>query len=110
MEVIAEILGVPVRDMDRFKRWSDDMSARFGPLPPERQIECVRSEVQFQHYFAVQLEERRHHPQQDFLTALLNARVKGERPLDMPELLSILKQLLIGGNETSSGANPTNAC
>ncbi len=102
MEVIAEILGVPTGDMDRFKRWSDDMSARFGPLPLERQLECARSEVEFQHYFAAQLEERRSHPQRDFLTDLLNARVEGERPLDMPELLSVLKQLLIGGNETST--------
>ncbi|MBV8362655.1 MAG: cytochrome P450 [Deltaproteobacteria bacterium] len=102
MEVIAEILGVPLRDMDRFKQWSDDMSARFGPLSLERQIKCARSEVEFQHYFAARLQERRNHPQYDFLTALLNARVKGERPLDISELLSILKQLLIGGNETST--------
>jgi cytochrome P450/nitrite reductase/ring-hydroxylating ferredoxin subunit len=102
MEVIAEILGVPLNDIDRFKRWSDDMSARFGPLPLERQIECARSEVEFQHYFAARLEERGSSPQHDFLTALLHARVRGERPLNMPELLSILKQLLIGGNETST--------
>jgi cytochrome P450 len=102
MEVIAEILGLPVSDMNSFKRWSDDMSARFGLLPLGRQIECAQSEVEFQHYFAARLEERRHCPQQDFLTDLLNARVHGERPLDMLELLSILKQLLIGGNETST--------
>ncbi len=102
MEVIAEILGVPTADMDRFKRWSDDMRARFGPLPLDRQIECARSEVEFQHYFAAMLEERRIRPNLDFLTDLLNVRVKGETPLNTPEMLSILKQLLIGGNETST--------
>ena len=102
MEVIAEILGVPSAEMDSFKRWSDDMSARFGPLPLERHVECARSEVEFQHYFAEQLERRRREPRGDFLTALLDARVKGEAPLSMPEMLSILKQLLIGGNETST--------
>ena len=102
MEVIAEILGVPAADMETFKRWSDDMSARFGPLPLERQVECARSEVEFQHYFAAQLEERRRNPREDLLTDLLNARVQGEAPLTMPEMLSILKQLLIGGNETST--------
>jgi cytochrome P450/nitrite reductase/ring-hydroxylating ferredoxin subunit len=102
MEVIAEILGVPSADMDRFKRWSDDMSARFGPLPLDRQIECARSEVGFQHYFAAMLEERRRHPRADFLTDLLNARVKGETLLNVSEMLSILKQLLIGGNETTT--------
>ncbi len=102
MEVIAEILGVPSADMGRFKRWSDDMSARFGPLPLERQVECAKSEVEFQQYFAAKLEERRRHPQTDMLTDLLDARIKREAPLNMPELLSILKQLLIGGNETST--------
>lgn len=40
MKVIAKILGVPTHDMDRFKRWSDDMSARFGPLP-DRLVRAV---------------------------------------------------------------------
>jgi cytochrome P450/nitrite reductase/ring-hydroxylating ferredoxin subunit len=102
MEVIAEILGVPSAEMDSFKKWSDDMSARFGPLPLERQVECARSEVEFQHYFAAALEDRRRQPREDLLTELLNARVKGEAPLTMPEMLSVLKQLLIGGNETST--------
>lgn len=102
MEVIAEILGVPAADMGRFKRWSDDMSARFGPLPLERQVECARSEVEFQHYFAARLEERRRDPQSDILSDLLAARIRNEAPLNMAELLSILKQLLIGGNETST--------
>ncbi|MBV8054337.1 MAG: cytochrome P450 [Deltaproteobacteria bacterium] len=102
MEIIAEILGVPAEHMKQFKRWSDDMSARFGPLPLERQLECARSEVEFQHYFADRLEERRRSPRNDLLTDLLDARIKGEAPLNMAELLSILKQLLIGGNETST--------
>jgi cytochrome P450/nitrite reductase/ring-hydroxylating ferredoxin subunit len=102
MEVIAEILGVPATDMGSFKKWSDDMSARFGPLPLERQVECASSEVEFQRYFAAALEQRRRQPHEDLLTELLNARVKGEAPLTVPEMLSVLKQLLIGGNETST--------
>jgi cytochrome P450 len=102
MEVIAEILGVPASDMARFKQWSDDMSARFGPLSLERNIECAKSEVEFQHYFAAMVEERRRKPCGDMLSELIAARVKGEAPLALPEMLSILKQLLIGGNETST--------
>src|SRR5208282_4535649 len=74
----------------------------FGPLPLDRQIECARSEVAFQHFFAAQLEERQQHPRNDVLTDLLDARIKGEEPLNTAEMLSILKQLLIGGNETST--------
>src|SRR5262249_39825157 len=77
MEVVAQILGVPATDMPMFKRWSDDMSARFGPLALNRQVECASSEVEFQHYFAARLEEHRRDPQDDILTDLINARIKG---------------------------------
>ena len=48
-------------------------------------------------------------PQDDLLTALLQARIDDDdpevtdkRPLDMPEMLSIVQQLLVAGNETTT--------
>jgi cytochrome P450 len=77
-----------------------------GFLTREREIECARSIVEFQHYFAEQLEERRTHPRDDILTDLLNAHIGGEgeegRPLNMAEMLSILQQILVAGNETTT--------
>ncbi|MCH9837101.1 cytochrome P450, partial [bacterium] len=64
---------------------------------------------EFQHYFAEQFELRKSTPQDDLLTNLLNARVDDDdsdvadkRPLDMPEMLSIVQQLLVAGNETTT--------
>jgi cytochrome P450 len=107
LTVIADALGVDRADMDRFKRWSDDSVAPLGGfLTREREIECARSIVEFQHYFAEQLEERRTHPRDDILTDLLNAHIGGEgeegRPLNMAEMLSILQQILVAGNETTT--------
>ena len=103
MTVIAEILGVPHQDLDRFKRWSDDVVARLSAeLPPERQIACAKSLVEFQHYFSERLDEREREPRDDMLTDLLNARIEGSAPLTRGEQLSILQQLLVAGNETTT--------
>ena len=103
LTVIADALGVPREDMDKFKRWSDDAVAPLGGMiSAERQIECARSGVEFQHYFAARLEECRAAPRDDLLTDLLNARLEGAKPLDMAEMLNILQQLLVAGNETTT--------
>ena len=71
--------------------------------------------IEFQKYFAEQLELRRTEPQDDILTNLLNARIDrsdleagealediNDDPLTMPEMLSIIQQLLVAGNETTT--------
>ena len=105
MMVIADQLGVPREHMAQFKEWSDTAVEPLGMmLSEERQIHCARKQVEFQHYFADRLEERRAAPQDDMLSDLVQARVEGERPLDTSELLSIVGQLLVAGNETTTNA------
>ncbi|MCC6381961.1 MAG: cytochrome P450 [Dehalococcoidia bacterium] len=103
LTVIADALGVSRGDLPTFKKWSDDSVAPLGGfLTRERQLACARSVVEFQKYFAARLDERRRHPQDDILTDLVNARLDGEKPLDTAEMLSILQQLLVAGNETTT--------
>lgn len=103
LTVIADALGVPRTDMPQFKKWSDDAVAPLGGMiSHERELECARSTVEFQHYFAAKLEERRTHPRDDLLTDLINARLAGETPLNMGEMLNMLQQLLVAGNETTT--------
>jgi len=115
VEVIAKALNVPDERLADFKQWSDDSIAGIGTdLGVEGRLEAERGVNDFQHYFAAQLEERRSKPQDDLLTDLLNARVSGDdppidgatvadtRPLNVPEMLSILQQLLVAGNETTT--------
>jgi cytochrome P450 len=103
LTVIADSLGVPRQDMGKFKKWSDDSVAPLGGMISyQRQIECARSLVEFQHYFAARLEERRLEPRDDLLTDLVNARLAGVEALNVPEMLNILQQLLVAGNETTT--------
>ncbi len=112
VEVIAHALNVPDRDLAKFKEWSDASTAGIGTdIGVDAAVSSERSINEFQHYFADQIEQRRIAPQDDLLTHLLNARIDDDddlvaeserRPLDMAEMLRILQQLLVAGNETTT--------
>ena len=103
LSVIADQLGVPRSDMARFKKWSDDAVAPLGGMISlERSVECAESIVEFQHYMASIIEERRADPKDDILSDLIEARLDGAEPLNVPEMLSILQQFLVAGNETTT--------
>jgi cytochrome P450 len=103
VQMIAEQIGIDRADFATVKRWSDAFADRLGGMiPKERELECAREVVEFQHAMKAQIEERRAAPKDDLLSDLVNARVEGERPLDDAELLSILQQLMVAGNETTT--------
>lgn len=111
VRVIARALNVPDDRLADFKRWSDDSIAGIGTnISIDERVAAERGVNEFQHYFAAELDKRRTEPQDDLLTKLLDARVDDEdaaevtdrRPLDVPEMLSIIQQLLVAGNETTT--------
>ena len=110
VEVIARALNVPYSRLADFKRWSDDSVAGIGTnVSIDERVRAEMGVNEFQRYFAEQIEMRRAVPQDDLLTNLLNARiddndaeVPDRRPLDMAEMLSIVQQLLVAGNETTT--------
>lgn len=105
IKVIADQLGVSRKDLSKFKQWSDAAIALLGHmLTKEEEISCAQEIVDFQHYFHNIIEQRRQHPQDDLISDLVQAEIEGEALLNTAELLSILQQLLVAGNETISNA------
>ena len=103
VQMISEQIGIDRADFATVKRWSDAFADRLGGMiSKERELECAREVVEFQHAMKAQIEERRAMPKDDLLSDLVNAQVEGERPLDDAELLSILQQLMVAGNETTT--------
>lgn len=109
IEAIARVLNVPADRMADFKKWSDDNIATIGTsITDDEQVAAAEGIVEFQHYFADQLERRRVNPEGDLMSDLVNAEIDddegGKRPLTMAEMLSIVSQLLVAGNETTTKA------
>jgi cytochrome P450 len=103
--VIAEMLGVPAADRDRFKHWSDDVAILLGgdlaglPEPVLRRAVAARAELA--DYFGAAVARCRREPGDDLLTALVRAEEAGGR-LSEDELYSTAILLLIAGNETTT--------
>ena len=105
LSVIADQLGVPRAHLPRFKRWTDGFTAQLsGMASGEDAVEAGKRILEYQHYFAARLEECRAAPRDDIISDLVQARLDGERPLDTPECLSIIQQLLVAGNETTAAS------
>lgn len=99
--VISELLGIPAELREDFKRWSDALVSGDESTSEEEQ-KALFQEVQGMYdYFAEVLEERRQHPQNDLVSALLAAEVEGQR-LSNVELLGFCGLLLVAGNETTT--------
>ncbi len=105
LTVIADQLGVPRSDLPLFNKWSDAFVAQLSRMASvEEELEAIKLIVEFQHYFANKLEERKADRKDDIISDIVHARLEGERPLDTAESLSILQQLLVAGNETTTSA------
>ena len=103
--VIADQLGVARADLPRFKAWTNAAIANLGHAKGrDAALNAARAVVELQQYFAAIIEQRRAAPTDDIISELANARFDDERLLTMEEMLSILQQLLIAGNETTTNA------
>ncbi len=106
--VIADQLGVPRRDLRRIKAWSDAFASRLGGMASaEEEVENARLIVEYQHYMADIIANRRARPQDDMISDLANNTIMhadGERLMTVEELLSMIEQLLVAGNETTTSA------
>ena len=100
--VIAEMLGVPPQDRERFRFWSAQRARLLEPLisPREREAGEAASRA-FDAYFRPIIEARRAEPRDDIVSALARAEDEGAR-LTERETLNMLRLLLSAGNETST--------
>ena len=103
MYVIADQLGVPREDFQKFKEWSDAWVIGLGMKVPDAVlIDAAEKVVEMQHYMIARMAERRVEPRDDIMSDLVQATYNGERPLTDREVLSIVEQILVAGNETTT--------
>ncbi len=99
--VIAEMMGVPVEDRDRFQQWSRVLAASLDPIQPaERFRETETARLALTDFFRDIIEQRRREPREDLVSALVRAEEQGDM-LTEQELLVMCNLLLIAGHETT---------
>ncbi|HET6821987.1 MAG TPA: cytochrome P450 [Anaerolineales bacterium] len=89
--VIAELLGLPASDRDRFKKWSDDLFAILGTVrqkPSYLLEQAVQSLHEMTDYVRDLSRKRRESPQDDLLTALLSVTEEDDLVCPHPHVSS----------------------
>lgn len=105
LTVIASQIGAPVSDLPLLRKWTDAFIGNLSQqLDKAGMIKAAGDMLEFQQYFVEKMEERRRQPEDDILSMVVNASIDGEQPLDNAECLSMLSQILVAGNETTSSA------
>ncbi len=99
--VIAEMLGIPAEDRERFKHWSDEAVRSLGTPNPEDLRASLRAVRELNAYLKPIAEARRREPRDDLLSGLLAAEEQGDR-LSLTEVFSSVTLLLVAGNETTT--------
>lgn len=100
MDVISELIGVPVADRDEVRRLSDLLVHReegMDDVPPAG-VEAAFTLIS---YYSDMLAQRRVRPTDDLTSALLAAEVDGDRLTD-DEIMGFLFLMVVAGNETTT--------
>jgi len=107
VRVIAHMLNMPDGMEAEIKQWSDDAVAALGVnISDERRIEAATGTLEFQRFWLGLIADRRRAPQDDIVTDLAGSDLEEldgtVRPLTDAEIISIIAQLMVAGNETTT--------
>jgi cytochrome P450 PksS len=97
--IIAELVGVPAEDRERFHRWSAKIVSLSPTAGPEM-LFSLPAALAFLKYIQQQIRIRRTAPGLDLLSALIAAEDTGDK-LSEDELVAMIFLLLIAGHETT---------
>jgi cytochrome P450 family 144 len=103
MTMIVRLLGLPMEDLPKLKRWSD---CAIGVLSGLRSAEEVVGNgvelTKMVEYIAVQLDLGKQNPGEGVISDLVRASETDSESLSNGELISIVAQLITAGNETTT--------
>lgn len=102
--VIAELLGVPAADRDRFKAWSTDVAALvFGAVDDDsRHARASQGMAELVAYLSALVHGARGRDDDDLLVLLVGARTSDGDVLTHDEIVAMCTLLLFGGHETTT--------
>jgi cytochrome P450 len=100
LTIIGRILGVPAKDNDKFHRWTKTLLSAETNKNYFVFIPTIIYLIRFMRYLKKLIKERRTHPKDDLITALVQAK-DGSDKLSGDEVLAMIFLLLVAGHETT---------
>jgi cytochrome P450 len=100
MDVISELMGVPLADRDAIRAMADGVMHREDGVK-DVPASAVEASINLIVYYQQMIAERRKKPSDDLTSALLEAEIDGDRLTD-EEILGFMFLMVIAGNETTT--------
>jgi cytochrome P450 len=100
MDVISELVGVPVEDRERLRALADEVMHRQDGVT-DVPMSAIEASMQLLVYYADMVAQRRRKPTDDLTSALLEAEIDGDR-LGDDEIMAFLFLMVVAGNETTT--------
>ena len=100
MDVISELMGVPVAERDRIRAMADGVMHRDDGVT-DVPASAIEASINLIVYYQSMIAERRKKPTDDLTSALLEAEIDGDRLTD-EEVLGFMFLMVIAGNETTT--------
>lgn len=98
--IICELLGAPKEDWRRFSAWATDIFRIFNQNLESDMPAIARASEELADYVRAMIEDRRAHPTEDLLSALIAAEEAGDR-LDTDEVAMLAEAVLMAGTDTT---------
>ena len=103
LQVIAELMGVPLEDRHKVFDWSNRMIGSEDPEYSVSEEHVQQAQIEMFMYAQSLAEQKRKDPQEDIITKLLSADIDGDQLSEMDFNLFFLL-LAVAGNETTRNA------
>lgn len=109
IRIIVEQLGLDHGIEDKISRWSVAVTAQIGRMQNrEQMLENAAQIADLQHYIIGKMKERETDPREDMISDIVHAKVKledgTEERLTFEEAVSLVRAILIAGNDTTATA------
>jgi len=103
--VICEQLGINQYNGEKISRWSEAITAQIGRMQNrEQMVENAKLICELQNFIIEQMKDREAHPKEDMISDLVHAKLEDGSKLTFEEGVSLIRALVIAGNDTTATA------
>lgn len=103
--VICEQMGIDQYNGEKISRWSEAITAQIGRMQNrEEMVENARQVCELQNFIIAQMKDREENPREDMISDLVHAELEDGSKLGFAEAVSLVRALIIAGNDTTATA------
>ena len=103
--VICEQLGINQYDGSKISEWSEAITAQIGRMQNrEDMVKNALKVCELQNFIIDQMRDREATPREDMISDLVHARTQDGGKLEFGEAVSLVRALIIAGNDTTATA------